>query len=302
MKIITIIIYYGLIMPISALPMRVLYMLSDILFGIIYLTGYRKDVVKINIDRSFPEKSEKEKKDIVKYFYRHLCDLIVESLKCFSIRREDALRRMKMDNLDEILDSYKKGKSIILAGGHYNNWEMFAVAIQHYIPFKTIAIYSPLKNKFIDRKMQNSRSRFGLTLIPMKQIGTYLSHHKDKQTATIFAFDQSPSNPHNAYWMTFLNQETGVQLGVEKYANKFDMPVYYGCINKEKRGYYNCHFIKITDDPSMMEDGQLTSEINKQLESDIRKNPPYWLWSHKRWKRQKPENYVLRSLKTKDKS
>ncbi|MFM9007455.1 MAG: lysophospholipid acyltransferase family protein, partial [Bacteroidota bacterium] len=90
------VLFYLFIKPLSLLPMRVLYMLSDVMFLVFfYLTPYRKKVVRENIDRSFPEKSSREKRRIMKAFYRHFCDLIVESVKIFSISEQEAKMRMR---------------------------------------------------------------------------------------------------------------------------------------------------------------------------------------------------------------
>ena len=76
------------------------------------------------------------------------------------------------------------------------------------------------------------------------------------------------------------------------------MPVYYGQISKVKRGYYTLNLIEVCKDPSKMKEGSITENITHLLENDIRQNPPFWLWSHKRWKRKKPEDYILRSLRS----
>ena len=47
---------------------------------------------------------------------------------------------------------YKKGQNVILAGGHYNNWEMLAVALDSQVKHNIIGIYRPLTNKFYDKK------------------------------------------------------------------------------------------------------------------------------------------------------
>lgn len=294
MYVLNLIIYYGVILPLSYLPLRVLYIFSDGLYLLMYyIAGYRKKVVTENIYKSFPEKSEAEKRAIIREFYRHFCDILVESLKCFTISRKEASERMKAEDMTEINKTFADGKSAILAGGHLNNWELFAIAADMYIPHQAIAIYSPLKNRFFDKKMRLTRGKYGLKLIPMKQIGIYLNHHREQLTATIFAMDQSPSNPHKSYWMEFLNQDTSVFLGAERYAVKFNMPVYYGRIYKIKRGYYSFNLIRICDDPSKTSPGEITAAITKKLEEDIRIQPAYWLWSHRRWKRSKPTGYTF---------
>ena len=63
--------YYIIILPISYLPYPVLYFISDVLYIVLYkIFGYRKKVVKKNIDNSFPKMSEAERNSIVEKFYR----------------------------------------------------------------------------------------------------------------------------------------------------------------------------------------------------------------------------------------
>jgi KDO2-lipid IV(A) lauroyltransferase len=111
---------------------------------------------------------------------------------------------------------------------------------------------------------------------------------KNNLTATIFAIDQSPSNANNCHWMTFLNQDTGVLFGTEKFAKEYDQPVLYGRINKEKRGYYSSDFFETVDHPKETQTGELTEMVTRFLEKDIIATPQYWLWSHKRWKHKRP--------------
>lgn len=291
MIILNYLLYYLVILPISILPFRVLYIISDGLYLIIYrMIGYRKKVVLTNIRNSFPEKSEKEHLEICNKFYHHFCDLIMESLKIFTISEAEVSKRMKMINSEIVKKYYEEGRSIIMAGGHLNNWELFAVAIDKDVPHKTIAIYQPLTNKFFDQKMRSTRSKYGLRMIATKAVKKVFEEEKGNVTAMIFGSDQSPSNANNCHWMKFLNQDTGVLFGAEKYAKEYNYPVVYGRINKVKRGYYTYEFSDVTDDPSSCPHGEITEKFTKMLESDIIKSPQYWLWSHRRWKHKRPAN------------
>ena len=89
--------YYIIILAISYLPYPVLYFISDVLYIVLYkIFGYRKKVVKKNIDNSFPKMSEAERNSIVEEFYRHLWDLIVESLKTFTISKDGQITNIKI--------------------------------------------------------------------------------------------------------------------------------------------------------------------------------------------------------------
>ncbi len=283
------ILYYLVIIPLSLLPFPVLYAISDFLFVIFYyVSGYRKKVVLQNIRNSFPEKSGKEHYAICKKFYMHFSDLVVESIKTFTISEKQVLKRFFVLN-PEIIDKYfEQKRSVFIAGGHFNNWELLAVGIDKWVKHKTVGIYTPLSNKYFDGKMQLTRSKYGLKMISTRSVKRFLDSNPNELTATIFAIDQSPSNPNSAYWMTFLNQETAVLYGVEKYAKEYNYPVVYGIINKVKRGHYNLELVDVTASPRETAYGEIIEKTQHLLEIDIRKNPEYWLWTHKRWKHKKP--------------
>ena len=281
--------YYIVIIPISLLPFPVLYGLSDVLFAVLfYVVGYRKKVVMENIRRSFPEKTKEEHHEIARKFYHHLCDLVVESLKIFTISQKQVRKRMICKNPEVVNNYFENNKSIVLAGGHYNNWELFAVAIDEIIRHQSIGIYLPLANKFFDGKMRKTRSKFGLRMISTKIVKQVFEEEKNNLTATIFAIDQSPSKPDNCYWMKFLNQDTGVSFGTEKYAKEYNYPVIFGRVNKPKRGHYVLEFETACESPQQTEKGEITQKVTDMLEADIIKQPEFWLWSHRRWKLKPP--------------
>ncbi len=281
--------YYLIVIPISLLPYPLLYGVSDFLYLILYkLIGYRKKVVVGNIKRSFPEKTEKEHQQICDKFYKHFCDLILESLKSFTISKQQVLKRVVCKNPEVINKYYDQKRSVIIAGGHFNNWELFAVAVDSLIKHASIGIYTPLSNSYFDKKMRLTRSKYGLYMISTKRVRKVFEEEKNKLTATIFAVDQSPSNPNSCYWTTFLNQDTGVLFGAEKFAKEYNYPVVYGRINKEKRGYYSFEFFDVADKPQETKHGEITETVTRMLEKDIRKFPEYWLWTHRRWKHTRP--------------
>ncbi|MDR2652614.1 MAG: acetyltransferase, partial [Prevotellaceae bacterium] len=57
-----------------------------------------------------------------------------------------------------------------------------------------------------------------------------------------------------------------------------------------KRGYYNCKFVLLSACPHQLPEHALTDMYFRHLEETIRHNPPYWLWSHNRWKRPRTVN------------
>lgn len=278
--------YYFLLIPISRLPFGVLYAIADGLSWFFFnVVGYRKKVVVENIRNSFPEKSETEVQQIARDFYTHLCTLIIETIKAFGMTRQEFMQRVSFTGL-ELLDQYaKQGKSIIIAAGHCHNYEWLVTGIDPLVKHKVMALYRPLNNRFFDEKIKQSRSKLGLNLASIYEIKSQFGEQVVEQpVAAAFAMDQSPSNPESAYWMQFLNQDTPILFGTEKYAKEYDLPVVFGHIHSKKRGYYYANFELLTETPRETAYGEITEKMMKWLEADIRQEPATWLWSHKRWK------------------
>lgn len=283
--------YYLFLKPLSMLPIGVLYLFSNFASWVLYrVVKYRKQVVWNNVKNSFPDKSEKEIEAIVKGFYNHFADLIFESIKLFSISQKQVIERCKILN-PEVLDKiYEQGKHAILVGGHYNNWEMLAVGLNPQVKHHIAGIYAPLSNKFFDNKFLESRSKFGTGLVHKNKTPRYFREEREL-SATVFGADQSPGAiKKNSYWTTFLNQETAVLFGTEKYAVEYDLPVVFVGISKVKRGYYEVTFTLLEEKPTEATLYSITENHTRKLEEDINENPEFYLWTHKRWKHTKPTN------------
>lgn len=277
--------FYLILIPISLLPFPVMYALSDFTFLILYyVIPYRKKVVLQNLRNSFPEKSEAELKIICRKFYVHFCDLIFESLKTFTVSSEELLKRVKLENVQLLEDYYKKGKSLILVTGHYGNWEWPAMTLPYHSSHTGTGIYQRLSNPFFDKKLRSTRARFGMKLMSTKEVAVFFEKHIEELCTYGFINDQSPSDPKKGHWMKFLNQDTCMFLGVEKYAIKYNYPVIYGVIKKIKRGHYQLEYRLVSENPNTTNPFEITEACSLINEASIISDPAFWLWTHKRWK------------------
>lgn len=279
-------IFYGITWLGAQIPLVIIHRLADFTFLIIYYAvKYRRAVVRINLQNSFPEKSIDEIIVIEKKFYRHLSDLFFETLFMLHASKRRALKRCKFNNLEIFDDLYKKGKSAILTSGHYGNWEYHAL-MSEYVKQIPHGIYKPLTSKNFEKLMNNTRKRFGG--VPVAMQDTLREIVKCQRNGILFLLglvaDQTPTAGGISYWTNFLNQDTPVFLGIEKLAQKFDLPVYYCHMQKVKRSYYEVNFILLTDKPKETLPYEITELYVKTLENQIREQPELWLWSHRRWK------------------
>ena len=227
-------------------------------------------------------KTDKEHQLITKKFYVHLCDIVVETIKTFSLKPTKAMDRMTVVN-PEIPDYFfNKGIDILIVGGHYSNWEALTYSANSHL-HDLFALYTPLTNKFFDKKMRDSRCKYGMTLVSTTKYKSMLKEKHATPRAYIYSIDQSPRKG-SGYRMTFLNQDSMVLFGSEKTAKENNFPVIFGVIRKVKRGYFEIEYELIEDNPDSTKHGEITERITHKLEKIIEKDPEYWLWTHKRWK------------------
>ena len=177
----------------SLLPLRLLYILSDLLLTLVYyLIGYRKKIVRQNLSNAFPYATLKERKQIEKKFYKHLCDLLIEHIKALTISKKKLLQQVKMNNLEILEAFYVQKKSILLIWGHCGNWEWTAHAIALQTDYTLCAGYQPLHAKPIDKIATYLRTRFKRKCMPYFALYRYIITHTTTPQAIALLIDQAP--------------------------------------------------------------------------------------------------------------
>ncbi len=289
------VIIYSIWYTLSCLPLRVLYLLSDVVAFILYhIVGYRRKVVSKNIHDSYPNLSEDECKSIERKFYRHFCDLLIESLKYFSMSEKEVKRRLQFKGIELIEESYNNGRSCGIFLGHYGNFEWTSsmpLWVDHN-RCQCVQFYRRLDNKVLNRILEHQRDRWGSVNVPANESVRYLARYRKEGKPFIigFAADQTPWWRDIHYWTNFLNHpETPVFTGAERIMRKFDMDVYYLDITRVKRGKYIAEYKRITTTPNEHPEFWITEQYTRMMEETINRAPAYWLWSHNRWKRTKEE-------------
>ena len=148
-----------------------------------------------------------------------------------------------------------------------------------------VQVYKPLRDKYLDELFKRIRSRFGGYNIPKHSTAREIIKLKreGKKMVVGLITDQWPSG-NDRYWTTFLGQETAFLNGAERIAKMMNFPVFYCELTKKRRGYCEAEFKLMTETPKNTAEGEITEMFARYLEQTIRREPAYWLWSHKRWK------------------
>ena len=277
----------------SLLPLRIHYVLSDLLFWLLYgVVGYRKAVIRKNLKESFPEKSEEELRKIARGYYHFFCDYIVETIKMMTISKENIRRRLTFKGTELVDEIVESGQSCAVYLGHLCNWE-WVTSLPLWVTPKAQCgqIYHPLENKEFDRLFLYSRQRLGATCIAMQDTLREIVNYRSKNQPVVIGYisDQVPFWTNIHHWVDFLHHDTPVLTGTERIARKVGHAVFFLDVHRVRRGYYEAEFKLITREPQKMGEYEITDIYYRMLEQSIRRAPEFWLWSHNRWKRTREE-------------
>jgi len=282
---------YGLLYGISLLPMKVLYIISDGIYFLVYkVLGYRKKVVISNLTIAFPEKNPEEKERIARQFYKNFVDNFIEAIKLFSGGPKYGLTKIEFDNT-VIEELYHKGKSCQVHLGHNFNWELANISVPSLTSYDILAVYMPLENKALDKVFYKLRSSGGSIMVPATDIKNAMIPYRNSQYGLALVADQVPGDPMRAFWMNFFGKPAPFAKGPEKGARNANLAVLFSQIYKPARGQYKMEFTLVTENSAELPEGELTRRYVHYLEKVIREHPEVWLWSHRRWKREWKEEY-----------
>ncbi|MBR2060554.1 MAG: lysophospholipid acyltransferase family protein [Tidjanibacter sp.] len=263
--------------------------LAPFIYFVMYrLVGYRKGVVRENLRTTFTEKSAEELLHIERKFYRHLAEIVVDTIDLASMSRKELLRRMEVVDLEAHLEA-TRDKDWVAAMGHYGSWEFFCVQALLDENATALGVYHPLKNKGFDLFYRRLRSRMMMEPVKMKGlIRRIMKARKEGERYVVgLIADQAPPKNHEVeHWYNFLDRPTAFYGGMEHISSKFGAQVYYVDIEKTKPGHYRCRFVQIYDGVEQVDSHEVIQRYADELSRTIRRAPEYWLWSHKRWKQQ----------------
>ncbi len=283
-----------LLKQVARLPFWWLYLLSRILFILVYhLAGYRKKVALENLKNAFPEKDEQEIRQICKRFYRHFCDLTLEIIKMGNMTKADFEKRMEVKNTDLLQHFFDQGKSLITLTMHFNNWE-WSSCLSLYLKHTSLGVYKPLHNKKYNDYVNRNRSRMGAEMIPNNLVLRRVIKAREKGEVFFLwlAGDQTPPFFYK-FWLTFFNQEALFYPGPAAISRRFNYPVIFQKIIKTGKGRYETSFEVLFENPKDFTEAQIMKAYIRKMEETINEQPANYLWSHKRWKHKRPEGVPM---------
>ena len=285
------------------MPLRMHHALSAVIAWMLRsVVKYRRDVVQENLTLCLPEKSPEEINAIGKKFYRHLAEILTESLWFGVCKGDRGRRRLKESHIVEISNPevlnrlFRERKQVMIMQSHTGNWELIG-GILNYTYTEPLDIYTdtfaitylPLHNQFWNAFMAENRQAPVADLnftgyIPTQQIARTVFSNRDKHFCYSFITDQYPYGPNRSHSVEFMHRNTVIMPGAATVASRTDMAVIYLSFQCRPGGGYTMTFVPITEHAGSLEPMEITRQYFKLLEEDLKAQPWNYLWTHRRWK------------------
>ena len=284
---ITSILFYGLLKLISLLPMWSLHAISGGVYRLIMLFGgYRQAVVKRNFARCFPDESSETIDTWISEYYRFLLDTFVETIKGLSLSGEELDGRMRLVNEEEARTWLTEDGGLILAS-HYGNFEWTSQRVDRFLHKngkQTAAVYAKLSPDFLEKAIIRLRGKWGAKMVRRHQaIRDSIRLLRDGYYVG-FMIDQSPAVGAPASLVEFMGTETRWISGSTKLAARVKGGVLFSRISRKGRGKYELELVLLKKLGEDLSEEEILQRYVRLLEKQVKSSPPYWLWSHNRWK------------------
>lgn len=272
----------------ARLPMPLLYALCGLLATASrLLLRARWKVTIANLHAVFPDLPRAKVRALAVANFRHFADLAAELLIGCRLSPDALLARVWVRNPQLLRARLAQGRPVLLLGAHQSNWDwgMYAVATSLGYPFD--AAYKPLKSPPADAVLVALRRRWGVNLVPAKQLLSDLLQRRHEVRAIAMLADQSPRTSERQHRLKFLGRDTDFYLGPEQMVRATRYGAVYVSMRRVQRGFYELDFIALADDRETLAPGEFTERYARLVERDILSHPEEWTWGHRRWKQRR---------------
>ncbi len=186
-------------------------------------------------------------------------------------------------NGKEVLERLKKeNKKAVFISGHFNNFELMAMQISKQ-GIDLAAIYRPLNNIFLNKKMESIRKKF----ICKNQIKKGIAGTREiikfiKNGYSIaLMIDQRVSEGIES---KFFNKKAFTTTIPAQLHLKYGLEIIPVYIERKNKHYFTVYFYEPLSFDNNKDQIYITNKLNNVLENLILRNPSQWIWTHDRWK------------------
>lgn len=288
----------------SRMPLKIRYFWGDVVaFLARNVVRYRRDVVRRNLSGSFPWMGQEELRKLEKDFYRHLGEIIAESIWFGGCKGNPG--RLRKSSLVKVADFTPLEKlasganGVVVLYSHTGNWELLGGMVRYESgagrnPFTEknyCVVYKKLSSPSWDAFMRGNRfapltdpSSFD-GYIESSELARHVLTHRGEGLFYSINNDQRPyKGSKGRVDVNFMGRDCKGMGTAAAIAVKLGYAVAYQRMVRDSRGHYTIEYVPLCADASKTDAASIVRDYYRLVEKDIRECPANYLWTHKRWK------------------
>ena len=257
--------------------------------GVVF--GFRRTIVEEHLRLAFPERDEAWRRKLLHDSFRHLGREGLATFLLSGLSKEEILARTEVEGLEKLEEAVALGKGVILATGHFGNWEIGGAGLAvRGIPLDIIVQHQ--RNPLFDIDLNRNRIRLGLRLIMRGEAPKETLRALRNGRVVGIAGDQN--RRRGGVFVDFFGKKAATARGAAIFALRTGAPLFLGVSRRLEgriaRYRWSIEPIDFTPTGDMDADVlHLTQAHTRHLEREITRTPEQYLWQHRRWKTRPPE-------------
>ncbi len=259
-----------------------------------YLDGRHRKVAIDNISAAYPKMNRLEAKDLAKLHFRRLGETYACILKTGGMNAKQIKKVLTIEGYERIEEimMHDPKANIILAIGHYGNFELFSW-IKLGAPSAQIATtYRALRQPKLTELMLKLRAKSGCLYFERRTEGAQLKETM-KQPHIMLGLLADQNAGEGGLWLPVFGRETSVSPAPAVFAQRYQCRLFPSACFRISAGHWK---IELGEEIPVKENGQrrsteaITRDIIEAQEKTIRRDPANWFWVHNRWKPRQAKN------------
>lgn len=275
----------GLLRVLSWLPRGFSSRVGKWVGNLMYATNKkRKRIARINIDLCFPEKSEAERRQIVKRHFQVYAQCLLDLGVVWWANKKYLDRYIRFTGIEHYQKALEQGRNIILLNAHFSASDIGAAMVTRH--FRQIGLIKPVKNKLLDWVTSKGRQRFFGRLF-LRERGMRPVVNAIKSGYGFYYLPDEDHGPEKSIFVKFFGQQAAFIPGAAKLIKMCDA-VAIPCYTRRLPGGKGYELVlrePLEDFPSG-DYHRDTQRISKELEKSIRIAPEQYIWTFKLFKTQ----------------
>ena len=288
--------YRAALALITALPLRLVFFLGKGLgfFAWFLFPAYRQ-LARRNVEIAFgPEKSDAEKRTIVRHHFQQLGANLLSGIKLNAMPLQEVAALVTTEGADEVHRELRAGRPVVLALSHLGNWELFAQILPHHFGYARLStVYQKLGNPRLDQFVRQQRARFGVELFDRSE-GFQEAIRLLRGGGMIGILSDQHAGDHGL-WTPFFGRLASTSPLPALLCKRTGAALIAASLFTDSPGKWRMTFSRAFDLPNDSVES-LTARTNEMIAEEIRRAPEDWFWVHNRWKTPQP-NWLLGKYK-----